>query len=137
MTIVESRPLSFRNEVENFQHNDWSVRSIPDPQDPDPRRHALLAAAPHLLARSFNRLIEMGAPRDASAILMVEDEKEVRARPPQIEQVSDWCEQVSPLSEVLVISNEKGEVLDDKHSEEADDILLRNILAFQQPIFFV
>ncbi|KAG9103559.1 hypothetical protein FRC06_009929 [Ceratobasidium sp. 370] len=46
-----------------WRHGDWPIRDIPDPQDPDPVRYALLASLVEELVDAFNFKIELGLRR--------------------------------------------------------------------------
>ncbi|KAL9132146.1 MAG: hypothetical protein Q9217_000080 [Psora testacea] len=135
--IIEDWTIELRNEIEYFwnQHQ-WAVSAIPDPQDPDPTRYAVLAVIPKLLVKAFNRNIEMGLPRDAPAIIT--DFDELQARPKILEEEPGWCKQVPALEETLVLPNEEGIILEGKRDENASpEFLEKNILALAHHIYFV
>ncbi|KAG9094679.1 hypothetical protein FS749_012025 [Ceratobasidium sp. UAMH 11750] len=46
-----------------WRHGDWPIHDIPDPQDPDPVRYALLASLVEELVEAFNFKIERGLRR--------------------------------------------------------------------------
>lgn len=135
--IVDDFTIELRNELEYFfNRSDWSVSAIPDPQDPNPARYAILSVLPHLLVPAFNRLISRGLPRDAPAIIV--DFEEQEKRPRILEEVPAWCERVPPMDHTLVIPSEAGKVLTDKNDELASpEFLVKNILAFKHHTFFI
>jgi len=102
-------------------------------------RYTVLAAIPYLLIEAFNRLIEMGLPRGAPAIISCrEEEEELKARPKLRETVPAWAERVQPLHQVLKIPDSLGYVPPDIDDGSADTRMLRkNILTTALPIFFI
>jgi hypothetical protein len=46
-----------------WRHSDWPIKDIPDPQDPDPVRYAVLASLVEELVDAFNFKIERGLRR--------------------------------------------------------------------------
>ena len=61
--LVTGQNAKLRDEVKYFFNQaHWAMTEIPDPQDPDPVRYAVLAAIPHLLVESFNYNIGLGLP---------------------------------------------------------------------------
>ena len=93
--LVTGQNAKLRGEVEYFfNHAHWAVMEIPDPQDPDPVRCAVLAAIPHLLVESFNYNIGLGLPRDAPSY--IEDFDELRSRPKIFEKLPEWVARVPP-----------------------------------------
>lgn len=101
-----------RTEIEFFFNQPtWAVSAIPDPQDPDPERYAILAVLPIYLVTAFNRLIEKGLPRGSPAIIAgPKAEAELRARPRVLEQTPEWSRTVAPLSSQLIIPDKEGKV---------------------------
>lgn len=100
--------ISFRNEIEWFWHrHDWQVHAIPDPSDTDPLRYALLGGLTEILCQSFNRLINLGLPRDSPPI--VEDFAALAARPKVLECPPEWLANIQPLPEPVFVPNGKGE----------------------------
>src|SRR5262245_54864265 len=84
----------FRNELEYFctQPPRWPVSDIPDPQDPDSARYAVLAVLTRLMCSAFNRRIELGLPRDAPPIVL--DFEELARRPKMYETAPEWAGRV-------------------------------------------
>ncbi|KAH7255834.1 uncharacterized protein BKA55DRAFT_593050 [Fusarium redolens] len=81
--LVVGYTAGLRSEMEYFNQSTWSVKAIPDPEDTDPARYAILAVLTHYLAKAFNPLIERGLPRGCPAIIAdAEAEAELRAREP-------------------------------------------------------
>ncbi|CAH0051435.1 unnamed protein product [Clonostachys solani] len=101
-----------RSEIEFFFNQPtWAVSAIPDPQDPDAERYAILAVLPTYLVTAFNRLIEKGLPRGSPAIIAgPKAEEELRARPRVLEKTPAWSQTVAPLSNQLIIPDGEGKV---------------------------
>ena len=58
--IVLGFTVGLRTEIEwFFNHASWKLSEIPDPDDPDPERYAILAVLPRFLVIAYNRLIEI------------------------------------------------------------------------------
>jgi len=109
--VVIDDNIELRNELEFFFNKaDWPVNEIPDPQDKNPKRYAILAVMTALMVRAFNRLIDKGLPRNSPAIIM---DPEVLAEQPKIlEEVPSWAFSVPNLETPFSIPNEKGEFLE-------------------------
>lgn len=108
--FVAGNLTGLRNEVEDFFNQPtWAVGDIPDPQDPDPERYAILAVLPYYLAHAFNRLIQRGLPRGCPAIITsMEEETELRDRSKVLEEEPEWVKNVPRLEKVLVIPCRDG-----------------------------
>lgn len=126
-----------RSEVEFFfNHPTWAVADIPDPEDPDPERYAILAVLPYYLAHAFNRLIERGLPRGCPAIITsAEEEEELRSRPVVLEKEPQWVTRVPKLEKALVIPCKDG-------SEPSEDgrcarFMALNIISEEPYVVFV
>ncbi|KAL9063251.1 MAG: hypothetical protein Q9157_008333 [Trypethelium eluteriae] len=65
--VVLDDVIAYRNEIEDFwdEGPKWPVAGIPDPQDPDPARYAILAVMTLFIHDAFNERIDVGIPRDA------------------------------------------------------------------------
>lgn len=128
-----------RNEIEYFwNRHHWAVSEIPDPQDPDPERYAVLACIPYLLLRAFNANINLGLPRDAPAIFTLEEEREFRSRPKMLEAAPAWAEQVSPLDRPLFLKNDTGRCPSSVNDCDADpDLVRKNIVMNRIGISFI
>lgn len=128
-----------RNEIEYFWNRDkWKVCEIPDPNDPEPERYAIVSAIPFILVTAFNNLISRGMPRDAPSIMTSDELDQAKQREIKPETVPAWAENAPPLGETLVIPNKDGEVLESFDDEYADRHLARkNILAHGLHILFV
>ena len=138
-SIVEDWTTELRNEIEYFwnQHQ-WAVSDIPDPQDPDPARYAILAVIPALLVKAFNRNISLGLPRDAPSIISEVEELKIKSRTKVLEKEPVWCEHVPSLEQILVLPNEEGQVLEDENDDRASpEFLKKNILALTHHIYFI
>ncbi|KAG6006970.1 hypothetical protein E4U43_000371 [Claviceps pusilla] len=96
--------IGLRSEIEHFFNQpSWSVKDIPDPDDPDPTRYAIVAVLPHYLIMAFNRLIKMGLPRGSPPIFTAEMEAAMKAQPIKLEEVPSWTAKVPPSENVLTI----------------------------------
>ena len=142
--IVLDRNIDMRNELEWFwRKRDWPVRDIPDPQDNDPIRYAVLASIPPLMAKAYNRLIEMGLPREAPGIMTNEMFEEMKSRPKCFEEAPDWVAHVPPVDNVLKIPYRKNgytgpwETLDTFDDVKSSlPFKERNILIWEPHIYF-
>ena len=134
--IVLDNTIGLRNEVEKFfNHRDWLVSEIPDPQDPDPARYAFLSVMPAYLVSAFNRLMERGLPRGSPAILSDEELNEVQSRPIVLEEPPKWSASVAKLDEVLIIpDSENAEPPEDSRSPL---FLSMNIIVSEPHVLFV
>jgi hypothetical protein len=93
--LVVGYTAGLRSEMEYFNQSTWSVKAIPDPEDTDPARYAILAVLTHYLAKAFNPLIERGLPRGCPAIIAdAEAEAELRAREVVLELQPSWAKAV-------------------------------------------
>lgn len=128
--IMNCMQIGYRNEFEYFCNRgtlpvampgdsentiSWLVSDIPDPQDPDPARYAILAGITELLVTAFNkRIITYNISRDEfTKKTMREKQKRYRwwARwlkdyqlPPLIpEEVPTWAKNVAPLKKPLLV----------------------------------
>ena len=143
-TIVLDRNIDMRNEIEYFwRKRAWSVHEIPDPADSDPARYAVLACIPPLLAKSYNRLIGLGLPRDAPGIMTNEEFDEMKSRPKIFERAPEWASSVPPLGKLLKIPHRKHgydgpwETVDDFDDVRASDPFKeKNILIWEPHIYF-
>jgi hypothetical protein len=135
--FVLGRTTAFRNELEYFccSHPDWSVSALPDPADPDPTRHAVLAVLTQLMCASFNRRIELGLPRDAPAIII--DFAALRARPKVYERPPGWADHVVALEEKVFIPDVEGKELPEDDSEVSEEFKAMNIIVQMPHIHFV
>ena len=104
--ITTDDTIGLRNELEFFFNKaEWAVNEIPDPQDTNPQRYAILAVMPALMVRAFNRLISKGLPRNAPAI--IDDFEALAEQPRVLEEVPAWVHKVPKLDTPLSIPNEK------------------------------
>jgi hypothetical protein len=134
--IVTSNTIGLRNEIESFfNHSSWAVSAIPDPNDADPVRYAILSVIPHYLVMAFNRLIERGLPRDSPAILSDEDLEELQSRPVVLEELPPWTASVAKLNETLVIPDIDNET--PREEERSPLFLNMNIIAAAPHVLFV
>lgn len=137
--ILGGRDLSLRSELEYFfNHKDWVVSKIPDPKDPDPARYAVVAAVIYLLVASFNKLIGMGLPRGAPAIIDDEIEARLKAQDKKWEIVPDWASKAPMLQEPLLVPDGEGILPTDENKKTADPFMLeKNVRTTQLPIYFI
>lgn len=102
--IVLDRNIDLRNEIEWFwRKRDWPVKEIPDPKDSDPERYAVLACIPPLINQAYNRLIGLGLPRDAPALMTTQQLEEMKQRPKMFEESPEWVAHVPPLEATLKV----------------------------------
>ena len=112
------------------------MNAIPDPEDIDAQRYAILAVLTALMCRAFNRLIEKGLPRDAPPI--VSDWDALAAQPRIPEEMPQWDKEVPKLSTRLDIPDEKDVFLDGPDDPKAcKEFLEKNILIEEPHIYFV
>ncbi|KAL8786513.1 MAG: hypothetical protein Q9213_002740 [Squamulea squamosa] len=143
--IVLDRNIDMRNEIEWFwRKRDWPVRDIPDPQDTDPARYAVLASIPSLIIQAYNRLIDLGLPREAPGIMTNEQFEEMKQRPKLFEEAPEWAIKVPPLDKVLKIPHRAHgytgpwETVDDWDDVRASvPFKMKNILIWEPHIFFL
>lgn len=134
--FIAGNHVGLRSEVEVFFNQpSWAVADIPDPQDPDPERYAVLAVLPYYLAHAFNRLIQRGLPRGCPAIISMEEEVKLRRRAEVLEREPGWVGRVPRLERTLVIPCRDG-------STPAEDVRcarfrVLNIVSEQPYVVFV
>jgi hypothetical protein len=135
--IVTDDTIELRNELEYFFNKaEWPVNAIPDPEDSDAQRYAILAVLTELMCRAFNRLIDKGLPRDAPPI--VSDWDALAAQPRIREEVPQWAKEVPKLDTRLDIPDENDVLLDGPDDPEAcKEFLAKNILIEEPHIYFV
>jgi hypothetical protein len=135
--LVTGWNRELRNEVEGFwRRADWAISEIPDPQDADPARYAVLAVIPVLLVESFNYNIGLGLPRDAPAF--IEDFDALRAQPKRFEELPAWVSGVPPSPDMVRLRNWQGELLESKEDEKAcPNFLKMNVLSEDPGIRFI
>lgn len=103
-SVVLDRTTAMRNELEYFWNRDeWPVAEIPDPEDDDPARYAVLACITHMMVKAFNNNIGIGLPRDAPAIMTDDQIEEFRNRQKKWETAPEWASKVPSLKETLKI----------------------------------
>ncbi|KAI5919455.1 hypothetical protein F4810DRAFT_505152 [Camillea tinctor] len=134
--FVVGYTVGLRTEIEFFFNQPtWAVAAIPDPDDADPQRYAILCVLPHYLVKAFNRLIERGLPRGSPAIIAGDDaEDELRNRAIVLEEEPAWAAKVPPLLERLIIPTLGGEPAEGSRSER---FLSMNIIAEEPHVLFV
>ncbi|KAF9267943.1 hypothetical protein L218DRAFT_955113 [Marasmius fiardii PR-910] len=134
--LVVNNNIKLRNELEYFcLHQNWSISSLPDPEDSDPLRYAMLAVLTRLMCDAFNRRIELGIPRDAPAI--IEDFSELAARTKVYEEPPEWAKQVQALPEKVFIPNLEGKTLDEDHEDASEEFKTMNIIIQMPHIHFM
>ncbi|QUC24016.1 uncharacterized protein UV8b_08257 [Ustilaginoidea virens] len=102
-----------------FNHTDkkWKLCQMPDPQDPDPTRYAVLASMVEALVSSFNWKLEVGLRRDGTHnVDGIKEALHLETRPA-------WTADVKPLPETLRLGGSR-----EVHGASAD-FLRRNIEA--------
>ncbi|KAF2965018.1 hypothetical protein GQX73_g8557 [Xylaria multiplex] len=135
--LVIGFTIGLRTEIEFFFNQpSWAVSAIPDPQDADPQRYAILSVLPYYLCKAFNRLIERGLPRGSPAIIAGDEvERELRARPIVLEEEPEWVLKVPSLAETLVIPRRQGEDPEEKYISER--FRSKNIIVEEPHVLFV
>ena len=136
--FVVDDEASLRNGIRYFfGRHDWPVCDIPDAQDPDPQRYAILAAITGLLVLSFNRKIAMGLPRDTPHVIRGHEHYlQLNARPKIWEKEPKWSKRVKSLKKRLVLPSGDGDLPpNDKHA--CRPLLNKNIFAWEPNIYFV
>lgn len=135
--LVTGYIAGLRTEIEFFFNQpSWAVSEIPDPQDPDPERYAILAGIPYYLMITFNRLIERGLPRNSPAIIAgPEMEARLRPQPVVLEEEPSWTSRVPKLEQILVIPDEDGQAPGD--GARSDRFLEMNIVVAEPHVLFV
>ena len=85
-----------------FFHSEhsWRLSQIPDPQDPDPVRYAILASMVEALVDAFNWRLQLGLRRDKSI-----DESEQRTSNFKREEAPIWTAAVKSLLKTLDLNN--------------------------------
>ncbi|KAL8694617.1 MAG: hypothetical protein Q9224_003536 [Gallowayella concinna] len=143
--IVLDRNIDMRNEIEWFwRERDWPVRDIPDPKDDDPARYAVLASIPPLIIQAYNRLIDLGLPREAPGLMTTEQFANMKQKPKICEEAPDWVAKVPPLDAVLKIPHRQHgytgpwETLDTfEDVRVSQPFKEKNILIWEPHIYFV
>jgi len=134
--IVTANTIGLRNEIESFfNHPSWAVSAIPDPNDADPARYAILSVIPHFLMMAFNRLIERGLPRGSPAILSDEDSEEMQSQQVVLEELPPWTARVAKLSETLVIPDVNNETPPEE--DRSRHFLNMNIISAEPHVLFI
>lgn len=135
--LVVGYTIGLRSEIEFFFNQpSWAVKDIPDPEDPDPARYAILAVLPQYLTVAFNRLIERGLPRGSPAIIAgIEAEKALKARPVILEEIPQWSTEVPALDKTLVIPDDMGK--EPTEDTRSPGFFKMNIIADEPHVLFV
>ncbi|KAH6631712.1 hypothetical protein F5144DRAFT_592659 [Chaetomium tenue] len=135
--LVVGYIIGLRTEIEYFFNQpSWAVSAIPDPQDPDPERYAIVAVLPYYLMTAFNRLIERGLPRGSPAIVAGNAaEDALRRRKIVLEEEPSWVAKVPPLPQPLVIPDQSNNT--PKDDARGKRFLKMNIIAEEPHILFV
>ncbi|GAW23792.1 hypothetical protein ANO14919_133690 [Xylariales sp. No.14919] len=135
--LVVGFTIGLRTEIEFFFNQPtWAVSAIPDPQDADPQRYAILSILPYYLCKAFNRLIERGLPRGSPAIIAGDEaERELRARPIVLEEEPEWASKVPSLPEKLTIPRRQGEEPEEEYISER--FMSKNIIVEEPHVLFV
>ncbi|KAH6856706.1 hypothetical protein B0I37DRAFT_351744 [Chaetomium sp. MPI-CAGE-AT-0009] len=135
--LVVGYITGLRTEIEYFFNQpSWVVSAIPDPEDPDPERYAILAVLPHYLVTAFNRLIERGLPRGSPAIIAGNAaEDALKSRKVVLEEEPSWVAKVPPLPRPLVIPNQSNNAPEGR--DRGERFLRMNIIAEEPHILFV
>ena len=139
--LVLDDHIGIVRESQYFFHDEisWRLVDVPDPEDPDPERYAIIASVTDALVSSFNYKIRLGLRRGITnnkPYLIPEFKKEVN---PPFETAPSWCSRIGPLTETCsIIPGRTGgginhEELAEKCRQSIIDVLgpfvKRNILA--------
>ena len=138
--VMLDQNIGMRNEIENFWLQPaWKVNAIPDPQDEDPARYAVLACITSLLVIAFNNKLQLGAPRDGRSLRSNEEIWALQQRKDRDwETAPDWAAPVPRLHNALVIPAHDGTVLPDFDDPRASKAFKeKNILIWEPHILFV
>lgn len=137
--ILGGKDLSLRTELEYFfNHKDWVVSKIPDPKDPDPARYAVVAAVTYVLVASFNKLIGMGLPRGAPAVIDDEIEARLKAQDKKWEIVPGWASKAPICKEPLLVPDGQGVIPTGHEDINSDPFMLeKNVWTTKLPIYFI
>ena len=135
--IVTDDTLELRDELEFFFNKaDWAVKDIPDPQDGNQQRYAILAVMTALMVRAFNRLIAKGLPRNSPAIIY--DFEALAEQPRVLEEVPSWSHKVPDLDTPLKIPNEEGELVEGPEDPKACKEFMEKGIWIEEPhIYFI
>ncbi|KAM3418050.1 hypothetical protein BST61_g6256 [Cercospora zeina] len=105
--LVMDDTIVMRNEIEYFwtrKEDAWVLCNIPRPPDQDLEQFAIVSAIPFFLAAAFNRLIELGLPRDSAKSILTSQELEALAKRPKVlERVPQWAEEAPALENPLYL----------------------------------
>lgn len=139
--IVLDDTITLRNEIEYFwfrKGRAWKVENIPEPPDKEPERLAIISAIPYMLAAAFNRLIDLGLPRErATAVLSWDLLEKLRQEPRTHEMVPQWASDSPPLSAPLRLPTNGVELPEDVAVDDLDPFLkLKNVHACVCHIYF-
>ncbi|KAH7188880.1 uncharacterized protein B0J16DRAFT_318526 [Fusarium flagelliforme] len=134
--LVVGYTVGLRSEIEYFFNQPtWSVESIPDPEDADAARYAILAILTHYLVKAFNRLIERGLSRGCPAIIDTDTKAKLRSQEVVLKQQPSWVKFVRRLDEPFTIPNASGETPVD--SALSVEFLAMNIIIAEPHVAFV
>ncbi|PYI28868.1 hypothetical protein BP00DRAFT_250112 [Aspergillus indologenus CBS 114.80] len=93
-----------------FKRPDWKLRYIPDPQDPDPLRYAVVACIVEELHRAVNWRLSLGLRRNGERIYR--DREDDPWPPYHPEDLPGWTKSVLPIDKALLEQSVPAEVLD-------------------------
>lgn len=85
----------------------WLVSEIPDPQDSDPIRYAILASLAEKLAEAFNWKLELGIRRGGKP----SDQSEQRATNFMREVAPSWTENIAGSEQRICLIDYKRETM--------------------------
>lgn len=101
--VVTANEDEMMQESQYWFHSqsNWLLKDIPDPEDSDPLRYAILASLVDAMVLSFNHKIKVGLRRgitDKMAWLVPDFRDEPN---PPLESLPAWCNRIGPLSQRL------------------------------------
>jgi hypothetical protein len=137
--------VGYETEYFFFQaRSSWELCNIPDPQDPDPIRYAILACTLESLLNAFNFRLRIGMRRDRNHIPPTND-----GYAPYIPIVTlpSWTQRVPPVSKEYIRDVMPERMVDSlgnlvihafEHEGEGSPIFLkRNIIATEHKFYTI
>ncbi|MDR2208339.1 MAG: hypothetical protein LBE22_05130 [Azoarcus sp.] len=110
---VERDEISTMDAVQLFWRKQWIIEEVPDPQEKDPLRYAIMASF-------LERMAEVWS----------DPPKNMPSKPPQ------WCAKVPPTEEFFSLLPERYRSILEKYPP-AEAFRKRNIFALENYVFFV
>ncbi|KAF8867837.1 hypothetical protein CPB84DRAFT_1526738 [Gymnopilus junonius] len=137
--IVTSDEDELMQESQYWFHTQttWLLKDIPDPQDPDPVRYAVLASLTDALVHAFNQKIKLGLRRGVTNTKPLLIPRFRNDPEPPLESSPQWCNHVGPLSQRLDLDSQSASIVPrgltvlpaDALSDDFRPFAKRNIIA--------